>query len=378
MSVAKKLKIAFVFDDSLDRNDGVQQYVKTLGGWFSAQGHNVVYFVGETKLNNWKNGKIYSLARNAKVKFNANRLSIPLPASKKNIASVLDSEKPDILHVQVPYSPYMSQKVIDSAGLDTVVVGTFHILPAGKLQKFGSKMLKTYYGNKLERFDKFFAVSEPAKQFAKQVFKIESQVLPNVVDIKIFKNSEAHKSNRIVFLGRLVERKGCEHLIRAVAILKKDISDFELIVASDGPDRNKLERLCEELDIKQNVKFIGYIDEGEKPGLLGSAAVACFPSLYGESFGIVLIEAMASGSGVVLGGNNPGYSSVLSPKPELLFDPINHDELAKKLRHYLTDKKSAQDINIWQQNYVERFDVARVGKQLLDEYSLLVENKSDK
>ncbi len=74
----------------------------------------------------------------------------------------------------------------------------------------------------------------------------------------------------------------------------------------------------EQNNLRSSVKFLGFVNERDKPELLASAAIACFPSLGGESFGIVLIEAMAAGASVVLGGNNPGYTSVLGDRPESL------------------------------------------------------------
>src|SRR3989344_5842669 len=93
----KSLSVGFLYDDSLDRPDGVSQYVKTIGAWLSGQGHQVVYFVGETKLKEWAGGRVYSLSKNQKVSFNSNFVSTPLPASRRAIFEVLQKEKPDIL-----------------------------------------------------------------------------------------------------------------------------------------------------------------------------------------------------------------------------------------------------------------------------------------
>ena len=373
----KNLKIGFVFDDSLDRSDGVQQYVKTLGKWFTDSGHEVRYLVGQTEMSNWQGGKVYSLAKNFKVSFNGNKLSIPLPANKKNIKRVLLTEKFDVLHVQTPYSPMMAQKVIMTAEKDTAIFGTFHILPVGVLQSFGTKLLRVWCQRSLKRFDGFFSVSQSAQKFAKSAFKINSEILPNVIDLKRFKpvNGQKKVKPRVVFLGRLVQRKGCEHLIRAVALLGDEL-DYEFIIAGDGPDRAKLETLAKELRIGHIVSFLGYIREEEKAELLASANIACFPSLYGESFGIVLIEAMASDSEVVLGGNNPGYASVLGDNPKLLFDPKSHEKLAELLNQFLSDDELRQQTKRWQQIHVAQFDVNVVGKKLLQRYYQAVENKA--
>ena len=140
----ENLKIGLVFDDSLDSDDGVSQQVKILGAYFSTQGHQVRYLVGQTTMKQWESGKVYSLAKNVKVSFNGNRVSIPLPASKNHIKQILADEKFDILHVQMPYSPFMAQKIVKLAHKKTSIIGTFHILPAGRLAACGSASFESF------------------------------------------------------------------------------------------------------------------------------------------------------------------------------------------------------------------------------------------
>ncbi|MGA3150157.1 MAG: glycosyltransferase family 4 protein [Candidatus Saccharimonadales bacterium] len=366
------LSVGFLFDDTLDSNDGVAQYVKTLGAWLSSQGYAVAYLVGETKLRQWAGGRVYSMSKNQKVVFNGNRLSIPLLASRKKIKQVLADNNFDVLHVQVPYSPFMAQLVINAASPKTAVVGTFHILPANKLAQAGSRVLRVLYGRSLARFDNIVSVSAPAAAFAKKAYGIDSTVLPNVVNIKRFATTKLRDlgdTPKIVFLGRLVERKGCKQLLYAFRLLYKQLPSAQLIIAGDGPQRKQLENYVDKYRLGDNVTFLGYINEKNKPGILSSADIACFPSLYGESFGIVLIEAMAAGAGVVIGGNNPGYASVLGDKPELLFDPSNTAALAARLQELLSNKKLVGLLHQWQQAEVKRYDVQAVGVPLIKIYS---------
>src|SRR5579875_4032120 len=100
------MKIGMVLDDTLDTPDGVQQYVLQVGRWLSAQGHDVHYLVGATTRTDIPN--IHSLSRNKQVRFNGNRMSMPLPASRKKLKQFLRTEQFDVLHVQVPYSPFMA------------------------------------------------------------------------------------------------------------------------------------------------------------------------------------------------------------------------------------------------------------------------------
>src|SRR5688572_33467442 len=125
-----KLKVGLVLDGSLDKTDGVQQYVLILGKWLASEGHEVHYLVGETERTDLPN--IHSLTRNVSVRFNKNRMSTPLPANLRPIRRLLQQEQFDVLHVQVPYSPVLAGRIIKAADARTAVVGTFHILPHSK------------------------------------------------------------------------------------------------------------------------------------------------------------------------------------------------------------------------------------------------------
>src|ERR1700760_451276 len=107
------MKIGLVLDDTLDTPDGVQQYVIQVGTWLTAQGHEVHYLVGATERTDIPH--IHSLSRNLKVKFNGNRMSMPLPTSKRTLKRFLHEQQFDVLHVQVPYSPFMAGRLLLSA-----------------------------------------------------------------------------------------------------------------------------------------------------------------------------------------------------------------------------------------------------------------------
>lgn len=371
MKNGQRLKVALAFDDTLDSSDGVAQYVKTIGSWLSSSGYQVTYLVGETKLKSWSGGRIYSLSKNVKVRFNGNKLSIPLPANRRRIRKLLAENNFDVLHVMVPYSPFMAAMVIKQAPASTAVIGTFHIFPSGKLSVLGSRLLRLMLKKTLRRFQQIVSVSSAAAGFAKSAYRIDSEVLPNAVDLKKFRRpvSGDQKTKRIVFLGRLVERKGAEHLVNAFAKLAETVPNVELLIAGDGPLRGKLLRQVASLSVDENVHLLGYIDENKKPELLASADIACFPSLYGESFGIVLIEAMAAGAKIVLAGDNPGYRSVLGQQPELLIDPLQTDEFAKRLSTLLSAEQKISKLNAWQNQTVGQYDVNVVGEKLVSIYS---------
>lgn len=361
----KKLKLAFVLDDSLDTNDGVQQYVRTLGGWLSQQGHQVHYLVGQTNTNN---PAVHSLSNNVSVRFNGNRLSVPLTASTKAIKALLQTQPYDILHVQMPYSPILSGKIISHAPRHTAITGTFHIMPLGVLQKFGGRLLKIAQAGTLRKFSAVASVSPAAQDFAISTFGLKSKVIPNMVDISKWRSDEKNISGRIVFLGRLVRRKGCRHLLAALARMPSTIlSKVEVIIAGDGPERQALEEFVASAKLPY-IRFMGYIPESAKVSLLASAELAVFPSLGGESFGIVLIEAMAAGSGVVIGGNNAGYSNVLGRQSKALINPRDTLVFSHALQVLLTDKVLRDRIHEQQHQIVSQYDVNVVGPKIVKMY----------
>jgi phosphatidylinositol alpha-mannosyltransferase len=113
-----------------------------------------------------------------------------------------------------------------------------------------------------------------------------------------------------------------------------------------------------------NINFPGFVTEEQKAKYLASADIAVFPSTGGESFGIVLTEAMSAGAGVTLGGNNPGYSSVLGDWPETLFDPDNIEEFARTLDRFLNSVSLRDRVGSLQHKAVVKYDIARICEQL--------------
>lgn len=374
--LVKPLKIGLVLDSGLDKPDGVQQYVLAVGEWLRGQGHDVHYLVGQTQRRDIEN--VHSLGRSIKVRFNGNNGSIPLLARKSKLRSLLAVEQFDVLHVQVPHHPLLAQRIILAAGPETAIIGTFHIAPYSKLVTAGNKALGVWLKPSLRRFDKIVSVSSAAADFARRTFGIETDVLPNVVDYKRFQSAKALPRYddgilNILFLGRLVPRKGCQLLLQAVAQLKSKgwkngLPKFRVVVCGSGPLEKQLRRFAARNNLTKIVDFIGFVNEADKPRYYASADIAVFPASGGESFGIVLLEAMAGGRAVVLAGDNPGYRSVMSPQPDLLFDTAKAGALADKLAYYLKDQTQRRLMQVWEADYAKQFDVNVVGAKLLGIY----------
>jgi phosphatidylinositol alpha-mannosyltransferase len=311
------------------------------------------------------------MGRFLSVKFNKNTVRVILPSSSKAIKKLLAHEQYDVIHVGMPYNPFMGKKVIRYAGPKTAMIGTFHTYPASKFLFYSNHVLSLVLGRSLRRFDKVLGVSEPVVHFARKAYNLNAEYVPNPVSLEEFKTGKRMREYRqdklnIVFLGRLVERKGIMELINAYNALDDETAkQTRLIVGGKGVLAKKAKQLVHK---DRNVVFTGFISDKAKADFLATADIAVFPSLSGEAFGLVLIEAMAAGAGVVLGGNNPGYKSVLGAQPYLLFDPTNVDGFAAQLKQFITDKRLRERMHAWQEHAVQQYDIPVVGATLVKVY----------
>jgi phosphatidyl-myo-inositol alpha-mannosyltransferase len=368
------MKVGLVLDDSLDKPDGVQQYVLSIGHWLSEQGHEVHYLVGSTARTDIPN--VHSLARNVHVRFNHNRMTIPLPASYKRLSSLLRDIQFDVLHVQMPYSPWLAARIIMTAPKTTAICGTFHIIAYSRLERLATRLLGMWLWPSLRRFDRVWSVSQPAQEFALHNFKVKSAILPNVVNFDSWQpitgqHVYTKKPLKIIYFGRLVPRKGGMEMLRALSYLnnaKSNTTEWHADMAGSGKLEARLKRYVKKSGLVHRVQFKGFIPEKDKMDLLANADIAIFPSIGGESFGIVLIEAMAAGAGVVMGGDNAGYRSILNEWPECLVNPRDSKAFASKLKYMLDNPKFRTRIGSEQHAAVKQFDITRVGARILSGY----------
>lgn len=375
------MKIAMVLDDSIDRPDGVQQYVLTLGEYLRGAGHVVHYLCSTAHRDDVT---VHSLARNVGVTFNGNGLRIPFPASRRRVRDLLSAQAYDIVHVQIPHSPLLAARVVDEArrlhGAGVRIVGTFHILPAGRMSAVGTHLLGRLLRRNLYRFDGFAAVSPPAADFARAAFHIDAEVIPCTVDTAVFDTDEARSVAAarasatggpltVVFLGRLVTRKGVLELIDAVATLPDNLRRrLRVRIGGKGPLRDAAVAAIDRHGLGAVVTLEGFVSEADKAAFYAAGDLAVFPATGGESFGIVLIEAMASGAGVVMGGDNPGYRSVLGDDDHVSVDPADTSAFAATLARVLGDEVLRESIHRDQQQRLQQFDVGTVGTRILGLY----------
>lgn len=373
------MKIGFVLDDGLDKPDGVQQYILTLGRWLQQTGHEVHYLVGETHRRDLPH--LHSLGRNIKVTFNGNRMSIPWPVNKRRLTALLEQQQFDVLHIQMPYSPMLGGRVIKAAPPSTAVTGTFHIVAFSWRERIATRLLWLLLRKSLRRIDQTISVSPPAARFARSGLGIRTAVIPNVVDLQAMRSAQPIKKYQdgklnIVFLGRLVERKGCLQLLHAVELLHRQhhLDNVRVIICGKGHLNNSLQKYVQANHLSKIVHFTGFVTETQKASYLAIANIAAFPSLGGESFGIVLAEAMAAGSQVVVAGDNPGYRSVLGDRPVQLVDPTDTIAFSKKLLHFIRNARDRRAAARWQQYHVIQYDIRHVGPQIVNRYEAAIAN----
>ena len=374
------LKIGFVLDGGLEEPDGVQQYILTLGDYYKSLGHTIRYIVAG-KINYGKEDAV-SLNSSIGVRSNGNKLSVPiLPPSRKKLKRFLKEEQLDVLHVQAPYSPVLAEQLVFLADKRTAIIGTFHVVPHYWFLDVGNYLLGLWCRFSIKRFDAIVSVSEAAHRVTKRDFGVDSDIVPNVVDFDRFKKAKplASKDKKltILFLGRLVERKGCLELLKAVSLIanKANVPKFKVVICGKGPLLNQLKAFVKQKELSEVVEFKGFVSEKLKPRYYASADISVFPALGGESFGIVLLEAMASGKSAVIAADNEGYVTVLKAYPKQLFAKKDPLVLAEKLEELLKKKSVRLEYAKSGSVYAAQFDVKVVGNRLLNIYSEALRKK---
>jgi len=289
------------------------------------------------------------------------------------IERILEEEQFDILHFHEPWVPVLSRQILSRS--KAVNIGTFHAkVPETLMSRTVIKVVTPYTKTMLKDLHALTAVSDAAAEYASTLTDEPITIIPNGIDLSRFvrsktkmtklKDEDAEKT--ILYIGRLERRKGVKYLLQAYAELVKTQQDVRLLLAGDGPDREKLELMVQTLELP-NVTFLGFVSDELKMELLATSDLFCAPAIYGESFGIVLLEAMASGL-VTVAGDNSGYVAVMQEMGALsLVNPKETDEFARRLGLLLSEEKLRSDWQAWAKKYVKQYDYANI----LDRYDEL-------
>lgn len=282
------------------------------------------------------------------------------------IDRMLEVEQFDILHFHEPWVPHLSRQILSRS--TSVNVATFHAkVPETLMSRTVARVVTPYTKSVLKYLHELTAVSEAAAEYVGGLTDQPVTIIPNGIDLSMYKKPRAQKSpagsRKVIFyIGRLERRKGIKYLLRAYQLLSQDHDDVALVLAGDGPERTKLEAMASEMQLA-DVTFLGHVSEEVKLQLLATSDLFCSAAVFGESFGIVLLEAMASGL-VTVAGNNSGYASVMKDLGAVsLINPHDIEEFARRLELLLYQPDLRELWKTWAYTYVKQFSYTRVVNQ---------------
>jgi len=364
------MRIGLICPYDITKAGGVQEIVINLKNELIKRGHYVRIITPQpSSLDNLDINDILFIGESKNMR-SPTHTTVQVGATNKlsKIEEILSKEQFDILHFHEPWVPVLSRQILQKS--QSINVATFHAkVPETQLSRTVTKVFTPYLKSVLENIDIMTAVSNSAAEYAKSLTELEIKIIPNGINIKDY-NLTRQPDNldipTILFIGRLERRKGVKYLIKAFALLQNKHPNVQLIIAGDGPGRNKLEDLVQSLGLN-NVSFLGYISEKDKKILLAKSNLFCSPAIFGESFGIVLLEAMAAGI-VTVAGNNSGYKEVLKDVGSLsLADPLQCQDFAQKLELFLYNQDLRKLWQHWAKDYIKQFSFTTI----VDKYEAL-------
>ncbi len=276
------------------------------------------------------------------------------------LEEMLEAEQFDLINVHEPEVPVLGAQI--AARADCPIIATFHAtVPETAVGKTIEMFRIPFSRSLFRKVAAMTAVSDSAARFVREWSGQDITIVPNYIDLKLYRGGKQYKrdENTILYLGRLEKRKGVKYLIRAFAELAERDEAVKLVIAGDGSEREKLQDWVATHEVPR-VEFLGAVSEEEKIKLLKQAAMYCSPAIYGESFGVVLLEAMAAGTPTVA-GDNPGYACVMKDRGLLsLVNPKDTDDFARRLELFLRDKDVRSVWLKWANEYVEQFDSEKI------------------
>jgi phosphatidyl-myo-inositol alpha-mannosyltransferase len=328
------MKVGLVSPYDFASPGGVNDHVRHLAVELHELGHESRIFAPSSRTDvGFDAARFYRIGTPIAIPVNDSVARITLSFHLANeVAAIVADEGFDVLHFHEPLLPALPLTMLRMS--NTANVGTFHAFAHSNVGYFyGRPFLQPY----LARLHRAIAVSEPARAFVSRYFPdFEMKVIPNGVDVEVYRPGHTpirhlrDDNLNILFVGRLEKRKGLGDLLRAYRALSSRVPQSRLIIVGDGPLRGRVESYISRHRLN-NVVMAGFVPDSVKPRYYASADVFCAPATGAESFGIVLLEALASGVPVVA-TEVPGYMSVLEPgRDSITVPPKNWRELAASL-----------------------------------------------
>ncbi|MFH1775486.1 MAG: glycosyltransferase family 4 protein [Chloroflexota bacterium] len=368
------MKIALVSPYDFAYPGGVLHHILALERHFTRMGHEVKIIAPASQGDVSLDGRLIPIGRPRAVPTSGSIARITLSIRlASQIKEVLAREKFDIVHLHEPFMPMLCSAVLRFS--DTANVGTFHACHGRPGYKFGRPISTFMLNRRAPKLAGKIAVSRPAADFAGEFVPGDYTIIPNGVDLEHFSPDVAPFEEfrdgklNILFVGRLEYRKGFDYLLAAYRWIKPEFPDCRIIVVGPGTRlRGKYERRVAKCRL-EDVVFIGHSSYDDLPRYYQTADIFCSPATGRESFGIVLLEAMALGKPIVA-SNIEGYASVVSDGVEgLLVPPKNDRMLAQALLSLMKDEALRRQIGERGRLKVREYSWDRVARRLLKYYS---------
>lgn len=366
------MKIGLVCPYIYPENGGVAQHVRFLYENLRQRGHDVRVLTASHGPQRSSEGDIIRLGVGFSVPINASMGTLTFsPRYLSQIGAMLDREQFDVLHFHEPFVPFLSLFLLRESA--SVNVATFHAYAGfSPSYEFGSRALRGYAA----RLHGRIAVSAAARHFIDRFFPGDYKVIPNGVDVGRFAGAVPiarwqDGTPNVLFVGRHEPRKGLLDLLKAHRILRKTGSQTRLLVVGSGPQEREARRYVATRGL-QGVEFLGRVSDAQKAQLFRTADVFASPATGGESFGIVLLEAMAAGTPIVCSDIH-GYKGVVRRGREgLLVPPRDPKELALAIHRLLDDPTLRREMGAAGQARAEEFSWPRVTAKVDDYYGFVI------
>lgn len=380
------MKIGISCPYSIVTPGGVREHVLALYTEFKKKGHEV-FVITPRAIGAPKKADFVYLGRG--VKFLTNKsmgmVSFCLGLVDDPVEIFLRQAKLDILHLHEPMTPFLNWQLLEASSAANIA--TFHSnYPAGESINNWRFMLKPIEPHYIRKIDGSIAVSEVAKKCWWEFFVGKGVVIPNGVDTERFnpkvKGVEKYHDEKvnILFVGRLEPRKGILELLRAFNGMIRNIEEVQkkvrLIIVGSGPSSYRAKLFVRQHNLKRNVVFEGEVADRAVPRYYATADIVCSPAVGGESFGIVLLEAMAAGKAIVCFANE-GYKEVMRNYPwgQALVEVKDHFGLANSLLSLIEDRRLREKLGKWGVKEAKRYSWGKVANEVLKFYEQVLRKK---
>ncbi|HEX6942268.1 MAG TPA: glycosyltransferase family 4 protein [Gemmatimonadaceae bacterium] len=366
--MTSSLRIVQVCPYSWDVPGGVQVHVRELSAHLRQLGHDVRVLAPGRQPGERDDAMIVGRAVPVRGNGSVARISFG-PLVGAVVSRALREANPDIIHVHEPLVPSASMHAVLNA--NAPVVATFHSnVGPQRVSSLWFKLAAPMVRPVWNRLARRIAVSEAARHsVASRMGDGDLVIVPNGVDVERFASARPATlapGRHLLFVGRLEERKGFPVAVAAFAQLARVYEDLRLLVIGDGSERDAVDTL--DPSVRSRVEMLGRVDDERLASYLKAAALYLGPATGGESFGIVLAEAMAAGLPIVA-SDIDGYRDVARDGLEaLLVPPGDVDALVAAVREVLDDRRLADSLGAAGARRAREFDWDSVTARLVDIY----------